>query len=109
MARILSGIQTYEEFDHLLIVLVIFFLLAIGPAEKPEMVLSFSDFETTTVFWQKTFCTHCLRILTKIPPESKLLNSAKEAPNDAKTVLMQRSKKNEKTILKYFNLIKNNK
>ena len=77
--------------------------------KKKKKKLKFSDFETTTVFWQKTFCTHCLRILTKIPPESKLLNSAKEAPNDAKTVLMQRSKKNEKTILKYFNLIKNNK
>ena len=77
MARILSGIQTYEEFNHLLIVFVIFFLLAIGPAEKPEMVLSFSEFETTTVFWQKTFCIHYLRILTIIPPESKLLNSAK--------------------------------
>ena len=73
------------------------------------MVISLSVFETNTVFWQKKFCIQCLRILTKIPPESKLLNSAKEAPNDAKTVLMQRSKKNEKTILKYFNLIKNNK
>ena len=77
MARILSGIQTYEEFNHLLIVLVIFFLLAIGPAEKPEMVLSLSELETISVFWQKTFCIQCLRILTKIPPESKLLNSAK--------------------------------
>ena len=73
------------------------------------MVLSLSEFETNTVFWQKTFCIQCLRILTKIPPESNLLKRVKEAPYDANTVLMQRSEKKEKTILKYFNLIKNNK